>query len=117
MARILVVDDDENIRELLALHLSAAGHRVEVAEDAVAAGHIVARKAPDLMIVDVNMPYMNGFDFVSAVKGDSTLPRIPVIFLTSAEEGYDRAKELDAGFLTKPVAADRLLRLVAEFVN
>lgn len=117
MAKILVVDDDENIRQLLAMHLSAAGHLVQVAEDAVVAGHLLLGDTPDLMIVDVNMPYMDGFAFVSAIRDDQTIPRIPTIFLTSDEEGFDRAKELGAGFLTKPVAANRLLGLIDDLVK
>ncbi len=116
MARILVIDDDENMRELLALHLTSAGHRVQSAEDAVTAGHLILSGRPDLMIVDVNMPYMSGFEFIAAVKGDTTIPRIPTIFLTSDESGYDRAKELGAGFLTKPVSSTRLLAMVDEVI-
>ena len=116
-ATILVVDDDANVRELLKLHLSAAGYEVRVAADAIAAGYLVLRSAPDLIICDINMPHMDGFEFVAALKADATLPRIPVIFLTSYNEGDDRGKELGAvGYLTKPVRADKLLQLVAKHV-
>jgi DNA-binding response OmpR family regulator len=116
-ARILVVDDDESIRDLLRLHLSAAGYEVLVAPDAIAAGYIVLKAPPDLIITDVSMPHMDGFEFVSALKSDTTLPRIPVIFLTSVEDGDSRGRELGAvGYITKPVRADRLLSLVAQHV-
>ena len=116
-ASILVVDDDESIRELLRLHLSAAGYEVQVAADAIAAGYLVLRSPPDLIISDVNMPHMDGFEFVAALKADKTLPAIPVIFLTSIEEGDGRGKELGAvGYLTKPVRADKLLQMVAKHV-
>ena len=115
MARILIVDDDRSIRDLLGLHLRGAGYTVEVAEDAIAAGYRVIEQAPDLIICDVNMPFMDGFEFVAALKGDRTLPQIPVIFLTSIAEGDHRGKELGAvGYLLKPVRADRLLALVAQ---
>jgi CheY-like chemotaxis protein len=114
-AKILVIDDDENIRELLRMHLSAAGYEVQVAEDAIAAGYMVLRGPPDLIISDVNMPHMDGFEFVAALKGDKSLPYIPVIFLTSFEDGDHRGKNLGAvGYITKPVRADRLLSLVAQ---
>jgi CheY-like chemotaxis protein len=117
MATILVVDDDESIRDLLRLHLSAAGYEVHVAEDAIAAGYLVLRSPPDLIISDVHMPHMDGFEFVAALKADNTLPKIPVIFLTSHDEGDDRGKQLGAvGYVTKPVRADRLLALVAQHV-
>jgi CheY-like chemotaxis protein len=116
-ASILVIDDDESIRDLLRLHLSSAGYEVRVAADAIAAGYQVLKSAPDLIITDVSMPHMDGFEFVAALKADKTLPYIPVIFLTSVEEGDHRGKELGAvGYVTKPVRADRLLALVAQHV-
>ena len=117
MPSILVVDDDESIRDLLRMHLSAAGYEVHVAEDAIAAGYLVLRSPPDLIISDVHMPHMDGFEFIAALKADRSLPKIPVIFLTSHEEGDERGKELGAvGYITKPVRADRLLALVAQHV-
>ncbi len=114
---ILIVDDDQSIRELLSLHLSAAGYEVRVAADAIAAGYMVLRSPPDLIISDVNMPHMDGFEFVAALKADRSLPDIPVIFLTSLEEGDHRGKSLGAvGYLTKPVRADYLLTMVAKHV-
>ena len=116
-ATILVIDDDENIRELLRLHLSAAGYAVNVAADAIAAGYLVLRSPPDLIISDINMPHMDGFEFLAALRADTTLPRIPVILLTSNEDGDDRGKELGAvGYLTKPVRADKLLQIVAKHI-
>ena len=116
-ATILVVDDDANVRELLKLHLGAAGYEVQVAADAIAAGYLVLRSVPDLIVCDVNMPHMTGFEFISALKADTSIPHIPVIFLTTFEEGDLRGKELGVvGYLTKPIRADRLLALVARHV-
>jgi CheY-like chemotaxis protein len=116
-ARILVVEDDASLRDLLRLHLSAAGYEVQVAEDGIAAGYKVLKSPPDLIITDVNMPNMDGFEFVAALKADKSLPPIPVIFLTSLEDGDQRGRELGAvGYVTKPVRADRLLALVAQHV-
>lgn len=116
-ASILIVDDDESIRDLLRLHLSAAGYEVHVAEDAIAAGYMLLRSPPDLIISDINMPHMDGFEFIAAVRADKSLPLIPVIFLTTIEDGDLRGKELGAvGYVTKPVRADRLLSLVAQHV-
>jgi DNA-binding response OmpR family regulator len=115
--RILIVDDDPTIRDLSRMHLGNAGYDVEVAPDAMVAGHMVLRMPPDLIIVDVNMPHMDGFEFVAALRADKSLPQIPVIFLTSEEEGEYRGKGLGAaGYITKPVRADRLLALVAQCV-
>jgi CheY-like chemotaxis protein len=77
----------------------------------------VLRSPPDLIICDINMPHMDGFEFIAALKSDRTLPPIPVIFLTTIEEGDHRGKELGAvGYLTKPVRSDRLLAMVAQHV-
>ena len=116
-ATVLVVDDDKSVRELLQLHLSAAGYDVHIASDAIAAGYLVLRKAPDLIICDVNMPHMDGFEFIAALKSDKSIPHIPVIFLTTFEDGDYRGKELGVvGYLTKPIRSDRLLSLVAQHV-
>ena len=118
MANVLVVDDDASLRELLRLHLAAAGYQVEVAEDAIAAGYLVLRRPPDLIICDVNMPHLDGFEFIAAVKADKSLPDIPVIFLTSMEDADHRGRSVGAiGYLTKPVRADHLLGLVAQHVS
>jgi CheY-like chemotaxis protein len=116
-ANILVVDDNPNMRQLLDLHLRSAGYDVQLAEDGVAAGYCVLRNPPDLIISDVNMPHMDGFEFIAALRADKTLPRIPVIFLTTEEEGEARGKELGAvGYVAKPIRADHLLSLVAAHV-
>lgn len=116
-ARILVVDDDRSLRDLLGLHLRSAGYEVQLAEDAIEAGYRVLERAPDLIVCDVNMPYMDGFEFVSALKADTTLPYIPVIFLTSREDGDLRGNELGAvAYVIKPVRVEALLSVVAQHV-
>ena len=113
-ANILVVDDNANMRQLLELHLRSAGYEVQLAEDGLAAGYIVLRSPPDLIITDVNMPHMDGFEFITALRADTSLPRFPVIFLTTEEEGELRGRALGAvGYVAKPIRADRLLTLVA----
>ena len=116
-AKILVVDDDRNMRELLALHLGNAGYEVETAADGIAGGYSVLRNMPDLIISDVNMPHLNGFEFIEAMRSDPALRAIPVIFLTTAAEGEERGKALGAvGYVPKPVRADTLLSVIAKHV-
>ena len=113
-ANILVVDDNANMRQLLELHLRSAGYEVQLAEDGIVAGYSVLRSPPDLIITDVNMPHMDGFEFIAALRADASLPRFPVIFLTTEEEGEFRGRQLGAvGYVAKPIRADRLLALVA----
>jgi CheY-like chemotaxis protein len=111
---ILVVDDDPNMRELLAIHLRGSGYDVRAAEDCIVAGKALLERTPDMLITDVHMPHMDGFEFVAALGEDPAYRHIPVIFLTSEEEGEQRAKGLNAvGFVRKPVRADELLAIVA----
>lgn len=115
MATVLVVDDDASVRELVRRFLTSAGYNVLVAEDAIVAGHQIVGGAPDLLVLDVNMPYMDGFEFAAAMKADPALPFIPIIFLTAREEGYDRAMALGAvGYINKPVDAHALVSLVRQ---
>jgi CheY-like chemotaxis protein len=115
--KVLVVDDERAMRELLGLHLINAGYEVLVAEDAIVAGHLVTTDKPDLIIIDVQMPYMNGDEFVTALRGDPQTRDIPVIFLSSDDDVADQAKNLGAvACLKKPVMSDRLLEIVALFV-
>jgi CheY-like chemotaxis protein len=109
--RILVVEDEEVMRELMRLHLSSAGYAVEVAEDAIAAGYAVLKGAPDLIVCDVEMPHMDGFELITALRADRSVPDVPVVFLTSVDE-EGRARELRAEYLRKPVRLEELLAAV-----
>src|SRR5688572_2997783 len=118
MSTILVIDDDEYMRDLLRLHLSNAGYEVLLAEDAVVAGHSLLRQRPDLILLDVEMPFMNGLEFATALKADPAVSDIPVVFVSSRDDCEDRAKELGArAFLRKPLFADHLLATVAGYVE
>ena len=112
---VLIIDDSKDTRELLSLHLRNAGYNVVVAEDAVAAGHRVADAMPDLIICDFKMPFMDGVDFIAALRGDATIPDIPVIFITAREHSAElTGKTFGFPVLTKPLVADDLLATVAE---
>ena|SRR5438874_2530088 len=114
-AKVAVIDDDRFIRYLLDLHLRNAGYEVFAAEDAVAGGRIVLECTPDVILCDVDMPFMDGYEFVSALRADPATRNIPVIFLTVNKNISERGKQLNAGHLVKPVMADELLRTVAQF--
>lgn len=115
--RILVVEDDDVMRELLVLHLRSAGYAVEDAPDAIAAGYAVLKAPPDLIVCDIGMPHMNGLEFVAAMRADKTVRRMPVIFLTAIEDGIERARQLGTQeYLLKPLRADALLAAVARHV-
>ena len=114
-SKILVADDDRNMRELMALHLSNAGYEVRTAEDGIEAGYALLGQRPDLILCDINMPHMDGFQLVSAIREDPELQTVPVIFLTTGTNLEQRVRKLGAiGYVYKPIRADRLLALLAE---
>jgi len=114
-ARILIIDDDVGFRDLLRLHLSAVGYRVRIAEDGVDGGRALLADAPDLIISDVNMPFLDGFELLALLRADEGTAAIPVILLSGRSDGDTMAKAVDLGaadFLTKPVTRDQLLESV-----
>ena len=113
-SKVAVIDDDRFIRYLLDLHLRNAGYEVFVAEDAVVGGRLILERSPDVIVCDVDMPYMNGCEFAEALQTDPATRNIPVIFLT-VNSNDARVRELGASCLQKPVTADELLRAVARF--
>jgi CheY-like chemotaxis protein len=116
--RILVVEDEESMRELLRLHLSSAGYAVEAVEDAITAGYALLKRPPDLLVCDVDMPHMSGFELVAALRADPALAALPVVFLTSMSDGEGRARELGVrDYLRKPVRLEELLHAVARHLK
>jgi DNA-binding response OmpR family regulator len=111
-ASILIVDDDASVRELLKLQLVGEGYEVELADDAIVAGRALMRTPPDLMLVDVAMPYLDGLDFVATLKADTTVPDVPVVFITGHGEVLSRAQALGVECLMKPFTAEELLEVV-----
>ena len=109
---ILIVDDDASVRELLKLQLVGEGYEVELADDAIVAGRALMRSPPDLMLVDVAMPYLDGLDFVAALKADTTVPDVPAVFITGHGEVVSRAQALGVPCLMKPFSVEALLDVV-----
>ena len=110
--RILVIEDDEPFRELLRLHLSFAGYALELAEDGVSGGRAILARPPDLILSDLNMPFLGGFELLALLRADAQTASIPVILLTGSADGDAMAQALKLGaadFLTKPVSLDQLL--------
>ena len=112
---VLIVEGDECMRELLHLHLSNAGYRVLIAEDAVVAARLLLREPPDLILADIDMPYLDGLEFLAALREDGGTRHVPLVFLTTGDVRVERALALGAqAYLTKPILAGRLLHVVAE---
>lgn len=110
---ILVVDDDPSIRDLIAMALADQGYDVEAAPHGAAALEIVGHTLPSIILLDMRMPVMDGWEFARAYRSKPG-PHAPIIVLTAARDAGQRAREIRAdGFLGKPFDLDDLLSLVA----
>ena len=111
MARILIVEDNEMNRDMLSRRLVRAGHETLVAETATM-GIVMARAAsPDLVLMDLSLPDMDGRDATRTLRGDPLTSKLPIIALTAHAMNADRESALAAGcddFETKPVDFARL---------
>jgi DNA-binding response OmpR family regulator len=110
-ALILVVDDDEIVAKTIERSLRAAGFRVTVVHSGVEALQSARRISPDLMVLDVIMPGMDGFEVCRQVRADPILSDLPVLFLTAKGKEEDRIAGLRAGaddYLAKPFNLDEL---------
>ncbi len=112
--RILVVDDEPNIREVVELYLRRDGYEVEVVGDGAAALAAVERKRPDLIVLDLMLPVLGGIQVTRALRqGDEH--DIPIIMLTAKSEEADRVAGLELGaddYLTKPFSPKELVARV-----
>ena len=110
---ILLLEDSQDLRSLLARHLTKAGYKVLQAEDAVAAGKLVVEQRPQVIIADIKLPHMNGDEFIAALRADPAVRDIPVIFLSVDEHLAEHAKRLGAvAYFDKSVSAERLIEVV-----
>jgi CheY-like chemotaxis protein len=115
--RILVVDDDPNIRELLTQELSEAGYQVRVAGNGREALVHVRGERPDLIVLDVMMPEMNGFDVAAVLKNDPTTMDIPIVILSIVQD-RDRGFRLGVDrYLTKPIDTELLFKEVGALIE
>lgn len=108
----LVVDDEEKNRKLFKAILSRDGFEVAVAANGAAGLHAVEQRPPDLILLDVMMPGMNGFDVCRQVKNEPRTQMIPVLMVTALQEKEDRIRAMEVGaddFLSKPIDATELL--------
>ena len=115
--RVLVVDDDPNIRELLTQEFTEGGYNVSVAGDGREALAQVRRERPDVILLDVMMPEMNGFDVAAVLKNDPTTMEIPIVILSIVQD-RDRGFRLGVDrYLTKPIDTDLLFREVGTLIE
>ncbi len=110
--KILIVDDDPRLRDLVRLALERAGHTVTTAADGQSALTQAARAAPDLIVLDIGLPEMDGFDVCRRIRARS---EVPILFLTARDDEIDRVLGLEIGaddYVTKPFSPRELVARV-----
>lgn len=118
--RILVLDDEPDVTELLEYKLEQEGYRVEVLNDPLVFVAKVRDFEPDLMILDIMMPELNGLQLCRIARSDPSMKDIPIIFLSARGEAEDRVKGLETGaddYLSKPFNAKELLLRIGNMLN
>jgi DNA-binding response OmpR family regulator len=112
MAKILVVEDDPAISTLLDRALSADGYTVHLAGDGARALEQCAKVTPDVVLLDVNLPKMDGFQVAKEMKARPEMKNVPIVFLTAQDRPRDVIAGIQAGarhYVTKPFKLDELL--------
>jgi len=120
MTHILVAEDERDIRELIAFTLRFAGYEVTTVSNGEEAVQAAAQLHPALILMDVRMPRMDGYQACQALKADPALKDIPVVFLSAKGQESEIQAGLAAGatdYLLKPFAPDELTRRVRELLE
>lgn len=117
MQPVLIIEDDPSTRELVAACLKHDGIPVVTASNGKEGLERLASEEPSLILVDLDMPVMDGEQFRYAQLRDSRLSRIPTIFLTAAHSAVQRARELGVGLFLKPFDLDDLVWVVRSVIR
>jgi two-component system chemotaxis response regulator CheY len=109
--KILVVDDDKTTRKLLNLFLKAKGYEVVTAENGLDAMEKLGTENINLVVTDMNMPYMDGIELTKNLRNDENWKNIPIVMVTTEADEDERKKAMDAGvddYLVKPANAEQI---------
>ncbi len=114
-ARILVVDDEPEITEIIQTFLENAGYQVMAENSAVMGVERARNFKPDLILLDISMPFMDGYDVCKELKKSKVTSGIPVVFLSGRDAKEDGGKSFQSGgdmYIKKPFSCERLLDIV-----
>lgn len=120
MAKILVAEDERDIRDLIAFTLRFAGHEVMTAVNGEELYQMALAEVPELILTDVRMPKMTGYEACKLIKAEPTLQHIPIVFLSAKGQESEVQTGLSAGadeYLLKPFAPDQLTKKVGEILG
>ena len=120
MAKILLVEDNEQNRDMLSRRLRRNGHTVVTAADGERAVELARAESPDVVLMDLNLPVLDGWQATRRIKDGAETGRIPVIALTAHAMSGDRERCLRAGcdgYASKPIERDKLIQTAAELIR
>ena len=115
MARILIADDERDIRELITFILTFAGHEVFPTTNGEEAYQLATQIIPDLMVLDVRMPRMTGYEVCEQIKSNTMTKDIPIVFLSAKGQECEVRMGIDAGadeYILKPFSPEQLIERV-----
>ncbi len=115
MPRVLVVDDEPNILLSLEFLMQQAGFEVTTAEDAEQAQALISQQVPDLILLDISLPGMSGFDLLEQLRADDATRQLPVVMLTAHGREVEKEKGMALGasdYITKPFSTRELVSRV-----
>ncbi len=118
--KILIVDDDSTTRKLLGLYLKAKGYEVAFAENGLQGIEKLGMENPNLIISDLNMPYMDGIEFVKSVRSGPVQADIPILMVTTEADPEERERALSVGvngYLVKPVTAEVVIQNIRHILK
>lgn len=119
-ATILVIEDDEGSRHLVTYLLESAGHRVLAAENGALGLGLALAESPDLILCDLQMPVMNGYEVAQSLRSHHTWRVVPLVAVTAFDGPEDRARALGVGFdehLAKSISSEALVQQVEAFLG
>lgn len=120
MARILLVEDNEMNLDMLSRRLERRGYDIVIATDGTQGVALATEEAPDLILMDMSLPVMDGWEATRRIKADEAISHIPIIALTAHAIAGDREKALAAGcdeYESKPVKFPRLMEKIKSFLE
>jgi two-component system chemotaxis response regulator CheY len=117
--KLLTVDDSPSVRKLVEFSLKAKGFRVSSAENGMEALKLMSKEQFDAIILDINMPLMNGLEFLQQIRSEKAYASIPVIMLTTEGQDEDKDKAISLGataYIVKPFKPTQLLSLIEKIL-
>jgi len=120
MHKLLLIDDDENILASVKMALEAEGFSVSVCSESIKAVVVIKQNTPDLIVLDIKMPQLNGMELLQKIRDDKDISQIPVIFLTSKDDEVDELMGLRMGaddYIKKPFSQKLLIERIKSILR